>query len=294
MDERELQAAVAWSSLPFLGDRSFQALVDHAREARRSLAELWEAPPEDLRAFVPLHQKAAAALAEDAPGRWRQAEEEAATIRSRGADLLLSLDPDFPEALARTARRWPMLFAYGALALLEEPRVAIVNSRSPSHAALAATDALADALARRDVVLVTSTNREAYKAAAVAAKRHAGPAVMVLDRGIAEAFPAGLEREPVAAARVWDESFDPELQLLLSPFGWREHWNPRSGRKRDALIFDLAEVVVAMDIRPGGIMERECRAVIRNGRKLIPVVQASQPEAARRVWDEIEIPSHHW
>jgi hypothetical protein len=121
------------------------------------------------------------------------------------------------------------------------------------------------------VALVTSTNKAAYLAAAVAAKRHAGPALLVLDRGIAEAFPSGLEREPVPAARVWDEQFDPDLQLLLSPFGWRRRWNPRSGPQRDALLFDLSDVVVAVDVHPGGTMERECLLAAKQGRPVYAV-----------------------
>ena len=151
-----------------------------------------------------------------------------------------------------------------------------------SNPGLFVTAALADALARRDVTLVASINRDTYKAAATAAKRHAGPAVLVLDRGIATVFHSGIEREPVAPARVWDESFDPELQLLLSPFGWREPWHQRSGPRRDALVIDLADVVVACDVRPGGNMERECLRAARAGKRVFTVDRA--PSAGRQLW----------
>jgi hypothetical protein len=291
MDLRESQAALAWLSLPHVGERTLLALLDHAREARTSLFTLWQTPPEDVAAIVPLHRRTLEALRTEPEAAWARAGEDLEAARSRGVELLLAGAPDQPpalrEAAARGGRRWPVLFAYGALGLLEEPRVAIVNSREVSAGGLAATDALADALARRDMPLVTSTNREAYRASATAAKRQAGPAVLVLDRGIAEAFPHGLEREPVASARVWDEAFDPDLQLLLSPFAWRDHWTARNGKRRDALLFDLADLVVAVDVRAGGYIEQECRRSLRRGKAVWALDRGEETEpGARALWVE--------
>src|SRR6185436_17959438 len=126
------------------------------------------------------------------------------------------------------------------------------NSRDADADATAWTDRLADALARRDLALVSGANKEAYQAVAVAAKRHGGDAALVLDRGMLTAFPSGPARDPVPGARVWDESLDGETQLLLSPFNLRAGWTPRSGPRRDALIFDLASAVIAVHVRPGG------------------------------------------
>ncbi|MGV3720720.1 MAG: DNA-processing protein DprA [Actinomycetota bacterium] len=292
MSEREeMLAMLAWSGLPQVGERTLLSLLDHAREARQSMAELWRSRAEDLAQIVPLHPRALAALQENAPAVWAQASADLDEALSRGAELLLPTQPDYPSALwqlsGRPARRWPYVFAFGALGLLEEPRVALVSSRDVSPEGLAITDALADSLARRDLSLVTSTNREAYQASATAAKRHAGPAVMALDRGFDAALPCGLSREPVATARVWDEAFDPELQLLLSPFGWREHWTARNGKRRDSLIFDLADVVVAVDVRAGGQIEQECRRAAERGRAVIALDRGDNtPDGARRLWVE--------
>lgn len=289
MDPRELQAVLAWSSLPFVGERTLLALMDHAREGRQGLAELWTTPVEDLRRLVALHPKSAAALESGAEERWKKAGEQAREISARGIDPLVPSDPAYPAALTATGkeRRWPLLFAYGALGLLDEPRVAIANSRGASHASIAITDGVADALARRDVALVTSTNREAYQAAATAAKRHAAPTVLVLDRSLSGAVEAGLDREPVATARVWDTAFDPDLQLLLSPYAWGEPWSPRSGPRRDALIFALADVVVAVDVRPGGVMAEECRKARERGKTVIALDRGDDtPEGTRSLWEE--------
>ncbi len=286
VETRELQALLAWSAVPQVGERTLQRLLDHARESRGGLAKLWDTPAEDLQCLVRLHPRSAAALAEQRAPRWTRAGEEAAAVRARGVDALRPDEPDYPVRLAGL-RRWPMLFAYGTLGLLEEPGVAIVSSKTVTGAGLALVDALADALAQRDVPLISSIHRETYQAAAVAAKRHAGPSVMVLDRGLAEAFPAGVDREPIAPARVWDTRFDPDLQLLLSPFAWMEPWNARSGQRRDALIFDLAEVIVALEVRPGGNMERCCRAAAAAGKQVLVLGNGPDgPDGADRWWAE--------
>ena len=284
MKARELQAVLAWSSLPFVGEKTLQSLLEHAREGRLSLADLWAAPIDDLAQLVRLHPRSVAALESGAAERWTRAGEDAAQITARGVDVLLPGEPDYPAVLG-DSRRWPLLFAYGAPGLLEEPRVALVSSKTVTNRGLTALEALADALARRDVALVSSIHREGYQAAALAAKRHAGPSLMVLDRGMAEAFPSGMEREPLAPARVWDTRFDTDLQLLLSPFGWRERWTARSGPRRDGLIFDLADVVVAVEIRPGGTMERECLAAIRSGKTVLALdLRAGNADHAAQVY----------
>jgi hypothetical protein len=111
--------------------------------------------------------------------------------------------------------------------------------------------------------------------------------VLVLDRGIAEAFPAGLSREPVAQARVWDAAFDPDLQLLLSPFPWRGGWHQRSGPLRDALIADLATTLLAIDVRPGGTVERECRRAVERGAAVLALDRGEEtPEGTRGLWED--------
>jgi len=287
----ELHATLAWSGLPQVGEQTLLALLDHAREARLSMVQLWQSRAEDLAQLVALHPRALAALREQSVDGWAQAGADLEEALARGVELLQPTQPDFPPVFwqlsGRDARRWPFVFAYGGLGLLEEPRVALVSSRDVSAEGLAITDAIGDALARRDVTLVTSINREGYQAAATAAKRHAGPAVMVLDRGFSAAFPAGLDREPVATARVWDEQFDPELQLLLSPFGWRDVWTARNGKRRDSLIFDLADVVVAIDVRADGHIETECRRAAQRGRTVLVLDRGNATaDGVRRLWED--------
>lgn len=282
-DPASLQALIAWMSLPGVGERGLTAVLDYAHGARLSLVALWEqarSAPEDLARTIPLQRRAAEALER----RWDALDEDAGSLAALaaewGIDALTPDDPDYPERL-RPSRRWPALFAFGALDLLREPLVAIVNSRDASRAALDLTERVADSLSRRDVALVTGANREAYQAAALAAKRHGGPAVLALDRGLVAAFPSGPGHEPVPAARVWDAALDVETQLLVSPFGLRDGWTARSGPRRDALVFGLAAAVLAVSVRPGGHMDRECRRLAKAGTPLFVLDPApGAPECA--------------
>ncbi len=281
---------MAWAGVPWVGDRTLLELLRLKYETRRSLQELWSCPPEELRALIGLHPRAVATLEEGAAQLWTRAGRDAEELRAWGVTpLVLGEPPECPAfAASRTRpRRWPVVFAYGAMELLEEPRALIVNSRDAGPDAIALTDALGDGLARRDRALCASSNREAYQAAAVAAKRHAGPAVLALDRGFADVFPEGPVRDPVQAARIWDVALDPDLQLVVSAFPWRQPGAPHNGQRRDALLFDLADVVVAVHIRSGGTMDEECRLAHRRGRTVFAVDRGeATPEAVRSLWEE--------
>jgi predicted Rossmann fold nucleotide-binding protein DprA/Smf involved in DNA uptake len=288
-DPASLPALLAWMAVPGVGDRALAAILEHARAARQPLAVVWAtaaAGPADFARLVPLQPRSVAALAGGAVDLLAGARSLAVEASRSGVEALTADDPAYPAPLralpAGGARRWPVLFAFGLPDLLEEPLVAIVNSRGPAPGAIAWTNRLADALARRDVALAAGLNREAYQAVAVGAKRHGGATALVMDRGMLSAFPAGPGREPVPAARVWDESLDPETQLLLSPFGLRDEWTPRSGPRRDGLVCDLAGALVAVDVRSGGRMEAECRRAAARGVPVFVLDHAEELAAGSR------------
>lgn len=280
-DPASLRALLAWLSLPGVGEKTLAAAMDHARATRVTLGTLWTSPPGELAELVGLAPRPAAALGERRAELWDAAGSLAAQLLEWDVEALTPDEPAYPARLRAAAagpgrRRWPAVFAFGALELLDEPLVAVVNSRDAGPEAVAWTDRLADALARRDLALVTSASRESYQAVAVAGKRHGAPCVTVLDRGLATAFPGGPGAEPVAGARVWDERLDPETQLLLSPFPPRAGWTPRNGPLRDALIFDLAAAVIAVEVRPGGVMARECERAARRGTPLFALQRGGE------------------
>lgn len=289
LDSREFQALLAWLRVPYVGDRTLMALHGYAREVQLSLADLWELPAEDLGRLVRLDRRAMAALKGTAAEIWEQAGEEARLVAQRAIEPLVPALPAYPDRLRRASRPWPVLFAYGAVEVLEEPLVALLSSQDAGEEALALTDAIADELARRDVALVSGVNRPAYRAAAVAAKRQAGAEALVCDRGLLVGGP--IEREPVPAARIWSDELDPEVQVVVSPFAPRlapaGRGQARFAQRRDALVCDLASVAIAVEIRPGGTMDREARRARRRGARVLAIDRGERtPPGTRALWEE--------
>ena len=67
--------------------------------------------------------------------------------------------------------------------------------------------------------------------------------------------------------------------LVLTPFRPDDHAVPRSGRRRAALIAALADLVVAVQARPGGEIEQVCMRALARGQE-VAVWQAHNPRLA--------------
>jgi hypothetical protein len=102
-------------------------------------------------------------------------------------------------------------------------------------------------------------------------RRNGGRVCYVLDRGIVEAFGGDLSRALFPAARIWGPAYDPECDLYIAPFAPNAHGIAANNRRRDSLIFALADVIVAGELRPGGRMEAECQAAKRRGMPVLAI-----------------------
>lgn len=116
---------------------------------------------------------------------------------------------------------------------------------------------------------VAGHNRPVYQWALLAAKRTANPSVMVLDRGILTAFDAGLDRDPVAAARIWGYAFDADHCLALSPFRLRDAWAPTNSARRDEIVCALADTIIVMGMRPDGRIHRACLGALGRSQTIL-------------------------
>jgi predicted Rossmann fold nucleotide-binding protein DprA/Smf involved in DNA uptake len=160
---------------------------------------------------------------------------------------------------------FPLLFAHGNLELRDEPAATLLASSDASERALEVGEQVADALACAGVHLVSGHNRPLYKAAGVAARRRGAPLTLVLDRGLLRAWGEDWGREPLAPARVWEERFDREASLALSPFRLQDAWVTANARRRDQLVCGSARALLAVSVRPGGWLAAQCRAALARG-----------------------------
>jgi hypothetical protein len=105
----------------------------------------------------------------------------------------------------------------------------------------------------------------------------------VMDRGLRHGFGGDLHRDVFAAARIWNPVYDPSRDLALSPFGLDEHGTGGNNRRRDELVFALADAVVVGFVRPGGRMEAACEAARARGvTRIAATASAEEALAALR------------
>lgn len=274
------QFALMLHAVPHLGPKGIARLMseipdglpDHAVNLKEVRA--WFVSADTLQREYKLHADAAQCLAERKERLLSASSEIAASVEKLGIRVMTAGDPDYPSTLKDQTSPSPILYSYGNMSLLRERKFAIVSSNDLSSRGTDVTRELAGMIADEGLVAVTSHNTHAYQVVGLAVKSRHAPVIMVLDRGILSAFPQGLKWEPVAQARIWNARFDPEQDLVLSPFRLYDRWIGANGRERDRLVFSLADVVIGVEVRPGGVMESECLRAHRKGRE----VYVHQPE----------------
>ena len=147
-----------------------------------------------MRALVRSDETARALLADD-PVREQDIQAALAWLHAGDDRHILALDdPRYPAALLDLPDAPLLIYARGSLAALQPAAVAIVGSRRASHEGLRNAQALAEALARRGIV-VTSGLAEGIDAAAHQGALEGAPAgqastIAVTGAGIDRIYPA--------------------------------------------------------------------------------------------------------
>ena len=243
----------------------------------------WALSPDSLQKDYKVHAEAARCLALQKDELLASSAEIADAVKKLGIKVITFADPDYPAPLKEyDSSPPPIVYAYGNMGLLRERRFAVVSSTTIGGRGIEVTRELAGMLSDEGLVAVTSHNTHPYQIVGLAARSRNAPLVMVLDRGILSAFPQGLGWEPVAQARIWNMRFDPERDLVLSAFRLYDPWIGANGRERDRMVFGLADIVVAVDVRPGGVMESECLRAHKLGREVYVYQQEGDAPAGNK------------
>lgn len=269
------QFALLLHSVPRLGPKGTARILAELRsglpDERIGLTQIraWRLSADTLHKEYGIHRDAAECIAHQKEELLSASADLASAVDSLGIRVFTELDADYPSLLRDYANcQPPILYAYGNLSLLRERKFAVVNSGTIGRRTMEITRQLAGTLSDEGLAAVTSHNTRGYQVVALAAKSRNAAVLLVLDRGILSAFPHGLGWEPMAQARIWDLRFDPGRDLVVSRFRLYDPWIGANGRERDRMVFALADVVVAVDIRPGGVMENECLRAHKIGREV--------------------------
>lgn len=110
--------------------------------------------------------------------------------RESGQGLATVLDEDYPTNLRLVYDRPPFLFVRGTLPASRTRALAVVGTRSATREGLEQAARLADALARRDVVIVSGLARGIDAAAHEATIDAGGTTIAVMGTGIRRVYPA--------------------------------------------------------------------------------------------------------
>jgi DNA processing protein len=268
MDTTEL--ILLLSEVPGIGDKTMAGILRKNAVLRRTAREFLALPELRLREEYGIAERPAACISAITPTLKDAAAATVRGLRRSGITLLTLLDAVYPKRLLeRMDELPPVLYAYGNVALLDARLFAVANSNEPPEQALAVTDVAAETALECGWWPVTGHNRPAYQRPALTSRRNGGRVCYVLDRGLLEAFGDDLAKDLFPAARIWSPAYDPQCDLTISPFALRDHSLATHNRRRDEIIFALADVVFAGAVRPGGQMERNCLRVLAQGRRVI-------------------------
>ena len=256
---------------PGIGAKTLAAVLRRNAVARRTPDQFLGLSAESLAEEYGIRRAVAARLAVEIRRRREESELQARWLARNGISLVTLLDATYPVRLAeRLEEPPPVLFLYGKSEMLRARLFAVANSNGAPEAALAAADSATECAVESGWTLITGHNRPAYQRPALAARRNGAPVIYVLDRGLLHGFGGDLTRALFPAARIWGPSFDPLCDLAISPFPLRAQGMAASNRRRDSVIFALADRIFAVHLKPGGQMERECLAALsRNQRVLV-------------------------
>lgn len=271
---------LALAAVDGLGDEGVARVLKQARTNGKDLEDFYESDLVRLQSHYGLKRVAAECVKHQGSRLRADAADLLERARSLSIVILAPADPGYPLELEESYDgQPPLLHARGNLALLDSPTVTFVSSSGSSSQSLTGALGFASRLAEAGSTLVTGAQNPTYNIVALAGKRAAGNLIVVLHEGLLTAIGDAPEREPVPLARQVGKAFDPQRTLLLSPFRLDGRWQRGNGPRRDRLMVALAKTVVAMEIRPGGVVESLCRDAVARKRR---VFVCQQWEAAGR------------
>jgi len=269
MDDESRFALLTLAELPRVGERRLMRLQAHARASQMPLASLTALPPARLADDLRLPAAAIRRLCDERAWHLARCTVLAQRLAAAGAELCQPGDAVYPPGWARYGEPPPPLAtSYGNTALARRPIVALLHSRLVSEGSVAATLHIVRAAADDGLAIAVGGMKTPHRIAAATARTLGAARLVVLDRGLLAAFCGDLERDPFGLGPGRGR-FDAQRTLVLSPFRPDDHALPRSGRRRDALLTALADVIVAVSARPGGEVERCCLAALDRGQSVL-------------------------
>jgi predicted Rossmann fold nucleotide-binding protein DprA/Smf involved in DNA uptake len=279
MDDESSLALLLLAELPQVGERRLMALQQHARRTRTPLPRLADALASTVPSGLKLPAAAVRRLTEEGKRHQTRCAALARRLALAGVSIWQPEEEGYPPGWRRADPPPPMATLYGDGTLATRPSVALLHSRLVSDASVTATLQVTRAVAAEHLAVVVGGMKTPHRIAAATARALNAARLVVLDRGLLAAFGGDLDCDPFGLGPRRGR-FDPRRTLVLSPFRPDDHAVPRSGRRRDALLAALADLVVVISARPGGEVETCALSALQRGQPVLAWQDASPALAA--------------
>jgi hypothetical protein len=254
---------------PKIGGKTVTRILMRNELLNRSPEEFLELSLEALREEYRISGPAAQSLKTGQLERMENTQSMERKLSGLGVAWVTSHEAHFPSLIEMMDPNPPgVLFLYGNSRLLEAETFCVLSSRDPRSADLDLIERLTEKGILNGEVLVSGQNNEAYQRSSVVPLRWGAPRILCVDKGLFQALGSDLKDEGFGAARLWRYEFDPETDLVVSPFRPDDSFIGANNRIRDLLIGCLSKRLDFATISEGGNMDRIAKMAIKAGRQV--------------------------
>jgi DNA processing protein len=252
---------------PKIGGKSLTRILMRNELVSRTPEEFLELSQEALREDYRLTAPAASSLKTKQSERLEETHALERKLSGLGVVWITSHEAHYPSLIETMDPNPPgVLFLYGNTRLLESKTFCVCSSRDPRQADLLSIERFTEDGILNGEVLVSGQNNGMYQRSAIVPLRWGAPRILCLDQGLFHAMGHDLKKEGFSAARLWRYEFDPETDLVVSPFRPEDPFIGKNNQIRDTLIGCLSRRLDFVNISEGGNMQRIARMAIKAGR----------------------------
>ena len=266
---------------PGIGGKSVTRILTRNNLLGRSAEEFLSLSPEAYREEYKLTARTANSLHSRSI---RETEAIEKRLAGLGVTLVTAADAHYPTRIEQMDADPPgVLFLYGNMKLLESKTFCVLSSRNSFPADLDVIEKLTEEAVLDGGILVAGHDTPEYQRSAVVPLRWGSPRILCLDRGLFKVLGDDLRDEAFRAARLWRYQFDPQTDLVVSPFRPEADFVGINNKIRDKLVGCLAMSLSFVQIAEGGNMEKIAKMALKAGRK----VQVSDRSVGYRKFVEL-------
>lgn len=246
-------------SLPMVREKKITRIFELNKKFKRSLKDFFSLSKEEYSSIYSLSKQTIEAISEKEE-LWKKGETLLKKLKEMGIQIVIPGESLYPSSI-RNHYKFPppILYLWGNVNLLLGNKVALINSRSMDEKGAKVSKEIVRFFLSKSYIPVTSNYKRSYVLVLSIAQQKGAPSIIVADRGILTLKEKGRLR------------LDKAKNLLISAFAPYDVGTPTGIKRRDQLIFALSDIIIAVQIRRGGIMEEEVLNAWKKGKEVMVV-----------------------